>query len=94
MIGNKEDKYKERLQALEKSNDGFYLSEVDLKLRGSGEMYGTKQSGIPDLKCADLNDIELLKKARDYAEQIITKDMNLENHPQLKKYIATQEVYF
>jgi len=94
MVDKKEDKQKERLKAMEKSNDGFYLSEVDLKLRGAGTLYGLKQSGLPDLKCADLNDIETMQKARDAAEKILKKDLNLSDHPQLKNRIENNVVYF
>ena len=94
MIGKTEDKNRERLKAMEKSNDGFYLSEVDLRLRGSGEIYGLKQSGIPDLKCADLNDLVLLKKARDYAQTVLTEDFNCTKYPLLQKHLQEQEVYF
>ncbi len=94
MIDKKENKQKERLRAMEKSNDGFYLSEIDLKLRGAGTLYGLKQSGIPDLKCADLNDVETMKKARDLAEEILKKDLNLINYPNLKKVIESNVVYF
>ncbi len=45
MVGKKEDKHKSRLRAMERHHDGFKLAEIDLKLRGSGEIYGLKQSG-------------------------------------------------
>ena len=94
MVGDSEDKHKERLKAMEKSNDGFYLSEVDLKLRGAGEVYGIRQSGIPDLKLADLHDVETLKKARDWAEKLLEDDLTLEKHPGLKKLVQKGEVYY
>lgn len=88
MVGKPENKNIERLRSMEKSNDGFYLSEVDLKLRGAGEIYGVKQSGIPDLKCADLSDMATIKKARDWAIEILKSDMTLEKYPVLRKQIA------
>ncbi len=94
MIDKKENKQKERLKAMEKSNDGFYLSEIDLKLRGAGTLYGIKQSGIPDLKCADLNDIETMKTARDWAAKILKKDLDLSSYPDLKNRIERNIVYF
>ena len=94
MVDKRENKQKERLRAMEQSNDGFYLSEIDLQLRGSGDIYGIKQSGIPDLKCADLNDIEGLKKARDWATKILKEDPDLKNNPVLKERIAAEQVYF
>ncbi|HEY5713963.1 MAG TPA: ATP-dependent DNA helicase RecG, partial [Candidatus Gracilibacteria bacterium] len=94
MVGDKEDKHKERLRAMEKSNDGFYLSEVDLKLRGAGEVYGTRQSGLPDLKCADLNDVDTMQKARTWAEKVLKQDIGLERYPGLRSLIAEKEVFY
>jgi ATP-dependent DNA helicase RecG len=61
-------KSKERLQVLERYNNGFKIAEEDLKLRGSGEMYGTIQSGFPELKIASLFDLELIKRAQEEAK--------------------------
>jgi ATP-dependent DNA helicase RecG len=60
-----------RLKAMEKSYSGFELSELDLKLRGPGEMFGTAQSGFPELKVATWGDIELTKEAKDIAADVI-----------------------
>jgi len=60
-----------RLQALKKTISGFELAELDLKLRGPGEMFGTKQSGFPELKIASWSDTELIKKARSVAQDAI-----------------------
>lgn len=94
MVGDKKDKSKTRLQAMERSNDGFYLSEIDLKLRGSGEVYGLKQSGLPDLKCADFTDVEAMQSARDWATKILQEDLTLETYPRLKRRIESETVYF
>jgi ATP-dependent DNA helicase RecG len=65
------DSSTERLAALVKSTDGFYLSDVDLKLRGHGQLFGDAQSGISDLQIADLDrDSEYLSKARQIAEDL------------------------
>lgn len=72
-----------RLSALEKTNNGFELAEIDLKLRGPGEFTGTKQSGIPDLMMASLGDVELIKKARFEARQLLKDDPGLKSHPLL-----------
>src|SRR3990170_555589 len=66
---------KERLQALCSSTDGFKIAELDLKLRGPGEFFGTKQHGLPELKVADLiRDLKLLYEARRWAFKIIEED--------------------
>ncbi|MDD3647308.1 MAG: ATP-dependent DNA helicase RecG [Candidatus Dojkabacteria bacterium] len=61
----------ERLKYFAKINDGLKVAEYDLKRRGPGEVYGTKQAGIPDLKIASLTDIRLIKKTREAAEKMI-----------------------
>ena len=69
---------KMRLNILRQSNDGFFIAEEDLKMRGSGELLGTKQSGFPEFRIADLSfDCDLLKTARKNAELILNKDQNL-----------------
>jgi len=70
---------KERLAALEATNDGFVLAEKDLELRGPGEFFGTRQSGLPDLKLANVSDVETLEQAREEAEGIFAQDPRLEN---------------
>ena len=69
---------KERLSALEQTNDGFKLAEVDLELRGPGDFFGTRQSGLPDLRMARLSDRELLHTARQEAEALMEQDPDLE----------------
>ena len=70
---------KKRLGILRDSNDGFFIAEEDLKMRGSGELLGTKQSGFPEFKIADLNlDSDLLKIAHKNAEVILQKDEKLQ----------------
>ena len=70
---------KKRIQTMVGTNDGFEIAEADLKLRGPGDLEGTQQSGIPiDLKIASLTrDGEILKHARDVAEQILDEDPTL-----------------
>jgi ATP-dependent DNA helicase RecG len=69
---------RERLATMERTNDGFEIAEADLKLRGPGDFLGTKQSGLPAFKFADIvRDQDLLEKARDYADRIITEDPDL-----------------
>lgn len=77
-----------RMQALCDSTDGFYLSEVDLELRGPGSVFGTQQSGMSDLKVADLGqDKELLVVAREAAEKALERDPGYSNSPELRAEI-------
>ncbi len=69
---------KERLDLIEKTHNGFILAEEDLKLRGPGEFFGTRQSGLPDLKMARLSDVALLELARSEATKLFQVDPNLE----------------
>jgi len=63
-----------RLKFMETCSNGFLLAEKDLELRGSGEIYGTKQSGLPDLKIASLADVDIIKLAQQEAKNILEKD--------------------
>lgn len=73
-----------RLQAMEKHHSGFDLAELDLQLRGPGEIYGTKQSGLPDFKMASLTDSELIYKTREAALVLLNEDADLNKCPKLK----------
>ena len=65
---------------MSKSNDGFYISEEDLKLRGPGDFFGTRQHGLPEMKIANLfEDMDILKEAQNCAQDIIQNDFLLEN---------------
>src|SRR5271170_5020614 len=67
------DTAKERIRTLVDSNDGFHIAEMDLKLRGPGEFFGTKQSGLPSLRVANiLRDQEILEAARRDAVNFVT----------------------
>ena len=68
---------KERLSALARIQDGFKLAEVDLELRGPGDFFGTRQSGLPSLKMAHLTDLELLEMARNEATKLMEDDPDL-----------------
>jgi ATP-dependent DNA helicase RecG len=68
-----------RMETMVKTNDGFELSEVDLKLRGPGDLQGTQQSGLLNLNIADLvKDGQILQYARDIAKEVLKEDPNLE----------------
>ncbi len=80
-----------RMAVLCKTNDGFKISEEDLKLRGPGDFFGTKQHGVPDLKVADLaRDIKMLKDAQETAAEILNYDRALkkEEHKELAERVA------
>ncbi|MFC1998329.1 ATP-dependent DNA helicase RecG [Chloroflexota bacterium] len=64
----------ERLQIMEQTGDGFKLAEEDLRLRGAGEFFGTRQSGLPDLRMARLSDTPLLEQARAEAIELFKDD--------------------
>jgi ATP-dependent DNA helicase RecG len=72
VTGKLNDIARERIRTLVESNDGFYIAEMDMKLRGPGEFFGTKQSGIPGLRLADLlRDGDILERAREEAHAVI-----------------------
>ncbi|HET7657413.1 MAG TPA: ATP-dependent DNA helicase RecG [Bacillales bacterium] len=71
----KSENGKQRMQIMTETNDGFVLSEEDLKLRGAGDFFGSAQSGLPDFKLADLtHDYRTLEAARTDAAQLISSD--------------------
>jgi ATP-dependent DNA helicase RecG len=85
---------KQRIQTMVRTTDGFEIAEVDLRLRGPGDLHGTQQSGILDLKIADIiKDEKILKYSRNMAVDILTEDPHLEvekNRPILQqlKYLS------
>jgi ATP-dependent DNA helicase RecG len=77
---------KRRLKAMESTADGFRIAEEDLSIRGPGEFFGTRQSGIPDLRLANIvRDIGMLETARKEAFDLVDAD------PELKKYPLVRE---
>lgn len=76
---------RQRLNVMEQSQDGFLIAEMDMRLRGPGEVLGKRQSGLPDFALASLvEDREILVLARDAAEKVIQKDGTLERWPLMK----------
>ncbi len=76
-----------RLKAMEGTNDGMKLAKIDLQIRGPGEIYSTKQHGFPEFKIASYNDLELIRKAHQWAQEIINTSPNLTKYPELQKYL-------
>ena len=77
----------ERLREIEKSNDGFYLAEVDMQLRGPGEIYGKAQHGALNLQIASLADTELISRAQKAAELFIESGSDLIQYKELAKQV-------
>lgn len=94
MSGSKTKETKERLSILNRSNDGFFIASEDLKLRGPGDLFGIRQSGVLDFKLGDIfQDAKILQRASEASAQILKQDQYLE-HPEnqllrehLKEYI-------
>ena len=72
-----------RLRELENSQDGFYLAEIDLELRGPGEVYGRSQSGQLDLRLARLNDTKMVALVREAAGWLLARDIDITAYPEL-----------
>jgi ATP-dependent DNA helicase RecG len=83
----------EKLQALERTADGFEIAEVDLRLRGPGDMLGTAQSGLPALGPGDLlRDAEEMSEARAAAKRVLERDpgLDLPEHAALRRHVDAQ----
>lgn len=87
-----------RIQAMVETNDGFELANEDLRIRGQGTVFGMRQSGMTDLKLADiLRDVRLLEIARREAFALVEVDPDLDDHPELAEEIGAllgEEVEF
>ncbi len=91
MTENPDPRSNERLKAMGEFDNGFDLARADLHFRGPGEVYGLEQKGFPELKMANFYDIELMKKAREGAGEIIKSDITLRRWPLLKKELGEAE---
>ena len=83
LILSDSNKPSQRLREIEKSNDGFYLAEVDLKLRGPGEIYGRSQHGALNLQIATLSDTKLIARAQYQAKVFVAGGNDLLQYKQL-----------
>jgi len=82
---------RQRLEVLVRSSDGFEIAEMDLRLRGPGQVLGTRQSGLPDLALASLSDDgAVLDQAREAAQALMARDPDLAEHPALAAALAEQ----
>lgn len=93
MSGSKKQETKERLEILNHSNDGFYIAGEDLRLRGPGDLFGIRQSGVLDFQLADVfQDASMLQKAAEAAEQILQMDPELKRpeHAALRRRIDSR----
>jgi ATP-dependent DNA helicase RecG len=77
-----------RLRALETTNDGFKLAQLDLEIRGPGAIYGLSQHGALDLRVASLSDTKLIATARKSAQEFIDKKENLKKYPILETKVT------
>ncbi len=85
----------ERLKALNTAKNGFELSEIDLKLRGAGELYGGKQWGITDIGMEAIKNIKMVEAARNEARLIVEKNLHLNDFPVLRQVLdSKRDVHF
>jgi ATP-dependent DNA helicase RecG len=77
-----------RLRALQKSENGFELAEKDMQIRGPGQFYGVRQSGLPDLAMDSLKDLNLVKTVRQQADDLLGSDPRLKNHSLLSQKLT------
>ena len=93
LFASEKGKAYQRLKLMEKSNNGMKLAEMDLKMRGPGELYGTSQHGFAKLKLADLNDINLIEQTKNSARQILKKcSFDLSQFPLLKQKLQNYTI--
>ncbi len=89
---SQEERSQKRLKSMEKVYVGFELAEIDLKMRGSGQIFGLKQSGFESFKIADLSDVKLVTAAQIEAKELLKHDEGLKSHSQiLQKINALQD---
>lgn len=88
LITSDSSKPSQRLREIERSNDGFYLAEADLKLRGPGEIYGRAQHGALNLQVATLADTRLIARAQHSAKAFVQTGDNLQKYPELAAAVS------
>jgi ATP-dependent DNA helicase RecG len=90
---NPSEEAQERLRIMEAIHDGSELAEEDLRLRGPGEYFGTRQSGLPDLKVARLTDVALIERARAEATRMLEADPELERPEHAALAVRVRELW-
>ncbi|MDE3074871.1 MAG: DNA helicase RecG, partial [Chloroflexota bacterium] len=78
-----------RLKAIEETQSGFRLAEIDLELRGYGDLFGTRQSGLPNLRVAKLTDVELIETSRNLASRLLDEDPDLRQYDLLRQQLIS-----
>jgi ATP-dependent DNA helicase RecG len=89
LIATDESASLERLRVLERTHDGFDVAEADLRLRGSGNILGTQQSGSPIFRAARQDDLDLMAAARDASATLIEEDAALSMYPTLRDLVRS-----
>ena len=92
MSGSKGKETKKRLEVLNQSNNGFYIASEDLKLRGPGDLFGIRQSGVLEFRMGDVfQDSRVLEQASEAAGRILEEDaeLTLPKHEKLKERLET-----
>ena len=85
---------RERIDTMCQTTDGFKIAEADLKLRGPGDLQGLRQSGLLELKLTDLVDDEpIVRAARDTVGELLQREPDLVNYPQLRRYLAQHSTH-
>jgi ATP-dependent DNA helicase RecG len=88
------EKAAERLEVMAQTTDGFKIAEADLRQRGPGELFGTRQHGLPELRVGDiLNDFSLLEQARQDAFDVVARDPKLEQPPHARMIPALRKMF-
>lgn len=91
IITSKTEALSKRLKVIEKSEDGFYLAEEDLKIRGPGEIYGSQQHGDLNLKIASLADSKLIKRAKNAVDFFMDNNYSLDDYPELRNKVKSNQ---